>query len=593
MTLTPGARSFDMAMDAGWRTGEATYSREAPDAPLSGAERKVVADRIWAWEQQQFPLKGPTLRLPRRGFRPHLAIKRILAWADAHYQARGEWPTRRSGQVRNSAHEETWAALDAALKEGRRGLAGRSSLARLLAERRDVWPSLSVEQILAWADAYHAAHGRWPTRDSGWIPGVYRERWARVDHDLRVGHRGLPGGSTLARLLAEQRGVRNVHTVPQLSCEQILTWADAHHAATGRWPTADSGPIQGAPGETWSAINTALVEGRRGLSGKATLSRVLVASRGREALNGRPTLTVDRILAWADAHHAAHGRWPVEDSGAVDGALGENWGAISQALLYGRRGLTPGSSLARLLDEHRGVRNPRDLPALTLVQILAWADAHYDAHGEWPSGRAGRVAEAPDEDWGNIDLALRKGFRGLTRGMTLARLLTERRPEQRGRLTIARIRDWADHHRRLTGRWPYACAGSVLAAPDEDWHAINLALRDGRRGLPAGLSLKKLYGRTCDPAAQGRRPWLAVAQVLAWADAHRAAHGRWPTRTSGPIAGAPGEKWVNIDMALRNGRRGLPSGMSLTRLFALHRGEPAETNAGSPECPLVVSNVIG
>jgi hypothetical protein len=559
-------------------------SAESSESALSEHERKLVAEKLWAWEQQQLPVKGPRLRLRSRGFRPPLSVKRILAWADAHYRATGNWPTVKSGPVRDSAYGDTWCAVDTALNQGRRGLPGGSTLSQLLAQRRGVRPALSVERILAWADAHHAATGRWPTRASGAVPGVHRESWARVDHDLRDGRRGLPGGTTLARVLAEHRRVRNVYTIRPLTDEKILAWADVHHATTGKWPRVGSGKVEGAPGETWSAINAALLEGRRGLPGKMTLLRLLVAHRGHVAPGSRPDLSVQQILAWADAHHAAHGRWPVEDSGAVAAAPGETWGAISQALLYGRRGLAAGSSLARLLDEHRGVRNPRALPALTLVQILAWADAHHAATGQWPNARTGPVAEAPEEDWGSLDLALRKGFRGLPGGMTLARLLTERRPEQRRRLTIAKIRAWAENHRRLTGRWPYACAGPVLAAPHEDWHSINLALRDGRRGVPAGLSLRKLFGRTCDPAAQGLRPALAVEQVLAWADAHHAATGQWPTRTSGPVAGAPGEKWVNIDMALRHGRRGLPSRMSLARFLALHSGAaPATAPTAQPE----------
>jgi hypothetical protein len=539
-------------------------------APLTDAERKVIAAKLWAWEQKQFPVKGPRLRLPARGYRPDFNIKRILTWADAHFRATGDWPSEKSGVVYDSPYGDTWGAIDAALSRGRRGLAGGSSLRRLLAERRAVRPDLTVEQIVAWADAHLAARGRWPTRNSGRVPGAFSESWTTLDRDLADGRRGLPGGTTLARVLAEHRGVRNVHTIPRLSDEMILAWADAHHAATGRWPAADSGRVAAAPGETWGAINAALVEGRRGLTGKTTLARLLVAHRGRAALNGRPDLAVEQILAWADAYHSAYGRWPVEDSGAVEAASGETWGAISQALLYGRRGLTSGSSLARLLDEHRGVRNPRALPTLTLVRILSWADAHHTARGDWPTARSGPVSAAPEEVWGNIDLALRKGFRGLPAGMTLARLLTERRAAQRGRLTLATVCAWADAHRRVTGRWPDACAGPVLAALDEDWHSINLALRDGRRGLPAGLSLRRLFGRTCDPAAKGPRPGLTVAQVLAWADTHHASHGCWPTRTSGPIAGAAGEKWVNIDMALRHGRRGLPSQMSLARFLALH-----------------------
>jgi hypothetical protein len=538
------------------------------DIPLADGERKVVAEKLWAWEQEQFPVKGPRLRLPSRGYRPRLSVERILSWADAHFNATGEWPTRRSGEVRAAASMESWGAIHAALDNGRRGLPGGSSLSLLLAELRGVKPALSTERILAWADAHHRATGDWPTRESGEVVGAYRELWGNLDDDLRAGRRGLTGGTTLARLLFERRGVQNLHAVPLLTPEQILAWADAHHAATGRWPSPKSGQVLDASGETWSALNGALIRGRRGLPGGSSLTRLLMERRGRRAYGNRPDLTIEQILAWADAHHAAHGRWPVEESGAVAESPGETWGAISLALLYARRGLPGGSSLARLLAEHRGTRNPKALPALTLIRILAWADAHYAAQGEWPSGRSGEVSEAPGEDWKNIDMALRKGFRGLAGGSSLARLLTERRPEQRRRLTIAKIRVWAEAHRQATRRWPDSCAGAVGAAPGEDWQAIDQALRHGRRGLPGGASLRLLFGRTCDPAAQGPRPPLYLEQVRAWAEAHRAAHGRWPTRTSGAIPGAPGEKWVNIDMALRHGRRCLPRGLSLSLLFS-------------------------
>ena len=65
-------------------------------------------------------------------------------------------------------------------------------------------------------------------------------------------------------------------------------------------------------------------------------------------------LSVERILAWADVHHAAHGAWPAVGpgtvSGEVGGAPGESWKAINHALALGLRGLAGDSSLAELLD---------------------------------------------------------------------------------------------------------------------------------------------------------------------------------------------------------------------------------------------------
>ena len=298
------------------------------------------------------------------------------------------------------------------------------------------------------------------------------------------------------------------------------------------------------------------------------------AHAGPHAYWTRPALTVEQILAWASDHREATGAWPGEDSGPVRGVAGENWNAISSALCRGSRGLPGGLSLAQLLAQHCGARNQRDLPRLTIAQILAWADAHRAATGRWPSALSGPVAEGSVETWAIVNTALCKGLRGLSGHSSLARLLAKHRPVRPRRLSLRQIFAWARAHREATGRWPDAYAGPVRGVPDETWSAVDGALKLGRRGLPRGTSLAELFGRSLHPAARGRRPDLTVDQVLAWADAHRAATGRWPTHTSGPVDGAPGEKWINLDVALRHGRRGLPRGKSLSRLIAKHRGVP-------------------
>ena len=233
----------------------------------------------------------------------------------------------------------------------------------MLAEHRGLRGPLTPERILAWADAHHAATGQWPTRGSGRVRGVEGETWAAIDMALIEGRRSLPGGSSLSRLLAASRPVRNVHTLPRLTLEQVLTWADAYHAKTGRWPRGRSGRVADAPGKTWSAVDSALFQGLRGLPGGIDPRPVAGRAPRRPAIQtGRP-LTVDQILAWADAHHAATGHWPVEESGPVSGAPGESWGAITLALTKGLRGLSAGSSLPRLLAERRGRGTRRGCPA--------------------------------------------------------------------------------------------------------------------------------------------------------------------------------------------------------------------------------------
>jgi hypothetical protein len=84
---------------------------------------------------------------------------------------------------------------------------------------------------------------------------------------LRKGSRGLPGGSSLAQLLAKHRGVRNSQRLPRLSVRRILGWARRHRQKTGKWPSMHSGPIARTTGETWASVDRALRNGRRGLPG--------------------------------------------------------------------------------------------------------------------------------------------------------------------------------------------------------------------------------------------------------------------------------------------------------------------------------------
>jgi hypothetical protein len=298
---------------------------------------------------------------------------------------------------------------------------------RRRARRRLVF---SVAQVLAWADAFHLSTGHWPMSASGPIPFSGGENWRRVDSALRLGLRGLPGGSSLAQLLAAERGYRNPSALPRLTAAQILTWADAHHRRTGRWPVESDGPVFEAPDESWHAIDRALRAGVRGLPGRCSLACLLTRRRGVRNIRCLPPLTVEQILAWADAHYARTGRWPGPHSGAIHRSPGESWGGIQAALSRGQRGLPGGTTLAQLLAVERGYRYAKILPRLTFRTIRAWAVAHCRRTGAWPTFRSGPVIDAPGETWYAINSALKDGRRGLPGGWTLARLLHRTRHRQ-------------------------------------------------------------------------------------------------------------------------------------------------------------------
>jgi hypothetical protein len=151
------------------------------------------------------------------GALPPLAIPQVLAWCDAHRVRTGRWPRLDDWRdVIPGLNSETWRRVYQAVAIGIRGLPGDSTLWDVLAKHRGVrninnLPPLTHEQILNWVDAYRAKHGVWPTC---WclpqaIPGTLDERWFNVHQALRLGLRGLPGGSSLPRFLAQYRGVPN------------------------------------------------------------------------------------------------------------------------------------------------------------------------------------------------------------------------------------------------------------------------------------------------------------------------------------------------------------------------------------------------
>jgi hypothetical protein len=215
---------------------------------------------------------------------PPLVVADILAWADSHHARTGCWPGVREPDTTCLPPGETWHRIDTALRRGRRGLPGGSSLPQLLARERGArnpqgLPDLSEEQVASWGLAHRMRTGAWPTEKSGPVAGAPGETWYRIDRALRTGGRGLPGDDSLPRLLARRLGARTRACLPRLMEWLILRWADEHRGRTGRWPSADSGPVAADPGESWQKIDRALREGFRGLPGGDSLARLLRRNR--------------------------------------------------------------------------------------------------------------------------------------------------------------------------------------------------------------------------------------------------------------------------------------------------------------------------
>jgi hypothetical protein len=298
----------------------------------------------------------------KRGVRNQMGLSgltedKVLQWADAHRERNGDWPRKDSGPILD-APGETWIRVDGNLREGTRGFPGGSSLSQFLAEHRDARNHLDLAphteaQILQWADAFHATNGKWPRVKSGAIHDAPGETWACVDGALRIGLRNLPGGSSLAQLFADKRGVRNEKKLPPLTEVQILQWLDSHHERTGEWPRHKSGPIADALRETWLGIDQALRRGTRRLLGGSSLAILLARHRGVRNVQDLAALTEEQILKWAEAHRGRTGEYPSRASGAIEEAAGETWMNVDRSLVRGFRTLPGDSSLSRLIKGHR------------------------------------------------------------------------------------------------------------------------------------------------------------------------------------------------------------------------------------------------
>lgn len=452
---------------------------------------------------------GPRIR---KNSKPQLRQTQIAAWARNHRRGTGQWPSSLSGRIPES-DGDTWMQVDTALRLGQRGLPGGISLSRLLEKTYGRKPGKQRRQfadrdIINWAKAFHHRHGRWPTdSDKVQVKGApLGVTWGTVQNvlarDVAEGRRKL----SLAMLLRQHRGIPLPGKLPSVDDKQVLAWARAFHAATGKWPSGLTRKWDRMP-VSWVRIDEAMKKGRvRGVKPGKSLYHFLCDHRG-VAYRHMPkiTLTVSQVLRWARAHHDRTGSWPGLNSGpVVGGPRGLTWRMLNAGLHAGRYGLPSGAYLGEFLIRNLGIRHPRHNPDITLDQVRKWAVAHHERTGRWPSSkRRDPIPESPGDNWERIRVALRDGYRGLPR-MTLTEALRPVRADdwleaRRPPLEIDRILLWAKAHARRTGEWPDKGTGRVTDEKTETWYGINEALRLGKRGLTGSTTLTALLSEAPMP----------------------------------------------------------------------------------------------
>ena len=280
----------------------------------------------------------------------------IRGWVLAWKEKTGKLPSESSGEIPDS-HGETWCAVNSALCFGLRGLRGGLSLSKFIyselgVRTRTGKPDLSIDIIISWISDWHQSTGRYPCLNSGEIPGSGGETWMIVGAALYTGGRGLPGGLTLAKIIADRFGVRNQTNLPSLSVSIVREMVKEWKKQKGEFPRSDSGEIPGSNGETWGSIDSALYNGCRGLPGGSSLPRFLAEHFGVRNRANLPQITIAMLKRQIEEYREREGSWPVKTSGEIPDSGGDTWSVINRALKKGIRGLPGGTCLARFIIEH-------------------------------------------------------------------------------------------------------------------------------------------------------------------------------------------------------------------------------------------------
>jgi hypothetical protein len=234
----------------------------------------------------------------------------------------------------------------------------------------------------------------------------------------------------------------------------------------------------------------------------------------------KPLLTEETVKRWIILFHEKEGKWPSPVSEVVwdKDRRGqwielreERWSGINTAFRIGARGLRNfvGSSLARFREQNNlGVSQLSKVRTLTPDILKRWIILFHEKEGKWPSEISEVVWDKDSQDnwvavekesWRAINAALHDGLRGLGgfAGSSLAQFREENNfglslNSTTKILTPDKLMDWIRLFHEKEGKWPTQYDKIIwekndgeqwIIVQEENWIAINSALRRGLRGL--------------------------------------------------------------------------------------------------------------
>lgn len=353
-----------------------------------------------------------------------LSVSQIIEWAKHHYDTKGDWPTHRSGPVLAQPTED-WARIRYCLLEGLRGLPSKKSLEVLLYEELGVkgylaGKKLTESSILDLARKHFASTGKWPTSYSPWIFGD-SDNWNAIDVALRVGHRGLLGGSSLSNLLHINGCKLNRTKLKIPSLSSILEAADKFYEKFGDYPKKSSGVDDLFSKINWHTINNKLKRGLISGTKSTSLAELWEEHFNRRNVGKLDDLSEKQVLNWCEEFYKINGKYPTNRSNSIPSMGSETFMSIDTALREDRRGFEGFKSLSDLLAKYKLKRNHKDLPNISIKEIEEWMLRFYSMYQRWPTAGDKDIFDT-GEKWSNLNACLHRGARGLPKGSSLSKI---------------------------------------------------------------------------------------------------------------------------------------------------------------------------
>ena len=173
----------------------------------------------------------------------------------------------------------------------------------------------------------------------------------------------------------------------------------------------------------------------------------------------------------------------------------------------------------------------RELPDLSEIRVLDWADAFFATHGDWPRWDSGPIPGSSGETWYSVSAAFVLGQRGIRPARSLASFFAHHervRCNLEGRrLTVGQIMAWAKTWPSEPADGPGVRSGPIPGQGGLTWYAVSKVVWMGLAGRPAGTSLSLL--RRSEVALAEQSP-LTIERILDWVDVHRERTGAGPSR---------------------------------------------------------------